>query len=216
MRSARRASDVRYCISWMAKVRKRDKAVLFTAQKRHRSCLGLLKWGGCKNLVEEPPAVLPWRCQGQRFPALLPAEVSSAVPAAAGARIASRAAGGDRDGSAWSIAGGGLGGEALRLFCFWPGSPREGAGCRVRPLWTGMLLAVAEELRYLLAPLCDKWHFGGQRDTEAGRTDPCGTSPTELRVLSGSISVQQAQITQTLATSLCQQGEVIPLHDFTK
>lgn len=57
------------------------------------------------------------------------------------------------------------------------------------------------------------WWPEGQ---EAGRTDPRGTSPTELRVLSDSISVQQAQITQTLATWLCQQGEVIPLHVFTK
>lgn len=38
MRSARRASDVRYCISWTAKVRKRDKAVSFTAQKFASGC----------------------------------------------------------------------------------------------------------------------------------------------------------------------------------
>lgn len=53
MRSPRRTSGVRYCISWMAKVRKRGKAVLFIAQKRHRSCLGLPKWSSCKNLLLE-------------------------------------------------------------------------------------------------------------------------------------------------------------------
>lgn len=102
MRSPQRTSDVRYCISWMAKVRKRGKAVLFIAQKRHRSCLGLPKWSSCKNLLLEE-VTNAWlkadslRCscgaalalrKGQRYPTPPHPAASPSVAATLGSRRA--------------------------------------------------------------------------------------------------------------------------------